>query len=268
MKRKPVVAGSFYPASGSVLRRMIEQMIDPAAAKVKAKAVVSPHAGYMYSGPVAGAVFGSVQIPKECVILCPTHRGIRSMFALMSEGSWETPLGDIPISAGLAAAIKHHSALIEEDAAAHSGEHSLEVQLPFLQYLRPEVSFVPICVSHLAGWTELQELGRAVAAAIKDFRSDVLIVASTDMSHYISQESAKKKDFLAIGRALELDPHGLFDIVRGHDISMCGFQPTVAALVAAKELGASKGELVKYQTSGDVTGDLSAVVGYAGIRII
>ena len=268
MKRKPAVAGSFYPGQGAALRRMIAQMIDPDTPKVKAKAVVSPHAGYMYSGPVAGALFGSVQIPKDCVILGPTHRGIRPMFALMSEGSWETPLGDMLISAGLAAAIKQHSALIEEDAAAHSGEHSLEVQLPFLQYLRPDVNFVPICISHLAGWAELEELGLAVAAGIKDFCPEALIVASTDMSHYISQESAKKKDFLAIGRVLDLDPQGLFETVRGQDISMCGFQPTVAALVAAKELGASQGELVKYQTSGDVTGDLSAVVGYAGIRII
>jgi AmmeMemoRadiSam system protein B len=268
MQRKPAVAGSFYPSQGAALRRMIASMIDPAVAKLQAKAVVSPHAGYMYSGPVAGAVYGSVQIPLECVILCPTHRGIRPMFALMSEGSWETPLGEVAIASGLAAAIKKQSSLIQEDAGAHGDEHSLEVQLPFLQYLRPDVTFVPLCVSHLAGWPELDALGRAVAAGIKDCRSEAMIVASSDMSHYISQERAKKKDFLAIDRILDLDPRGLFDTVREQDISMCGYQPTVAALVAAKELGASRAELVKYQTSGDVTGDLSAVVGYAGIRIL
>ena len=268
MKRKPAVAGSFYPGQAAALRRMIAQMVEPAGSKVKAKAVVSPHAGYMYSGPVAGAVYSSVRIPRECVVLCPTHRGIRPMFAVMSEGSWETPLGDLAISSGLAAAIKGHSALIEEDAAAHSQEHSLEVQLPFLQYLQPELTFVPICVSNRAAVQDLRELGLAVAEGIRETGGDALIVASTDMSHYISQDEAKKKDFLAIGRVLDLDPEGLFATVQKQNITMCGFQPTVAALVAAKELGASQAELVKYQTSGDVTGDLSAVVGYAGIRII
>jgi AmmeMemoRadiSam system protein B len=268
MRRKPAVAGSFYPGSAAGLRKMIGEMIDARAVKVKAKAVICPHAGYMYSGSVAGAVYASVEIPDICVVLCPSHQGIRPMFALMSEGSWETPLGDIPISSNLAKALQKHSALLEEDASAHSGEHSLEVQLPFLQYLRPSVSLVPICVSHLAAYRDLEELGRAVAAGIKETRSEALVVASTDMSHYISQERAKKKDFLAIGRILDLDPQGLFETVRREDITMCGFQPTAAALVAAKELGASKAELIKYQTSGDVTGDLSAVVGYAGIRII
>jgi len=268
MKRKPAVAGSFYPGQAAALRRMIAPMVEPSKPKVKAKAVVSPHAGYMYSGPVAGAVYSSVHVPRECVILCPTHRGIRPMFAMMSEGAWETPLGDAAVSSGLAAAIKGHSALIEEDAAAHSQEHSLEVQLPFLQFLRPDLSFVPICVSHRARVQDLKELGRAIAEGIKATGGEALVVASTDMSHYISQDDAHKKDFLAIDRVLDLDAEGLFDVVQKQSITMCGFQPTVAVIVAAKELGASRAELVKYQTSGDVTGDFSAVVGYAGIRII
>ncbi len=268
MKRKPAVAGSFYPGQAAALRRMIASMVEPSKPLAKAKAVVSPHAGYMYSGPVAGAVYSSVHIPRECVVLCPTHRGIRPMFAIMSEGAWETPLGDASVSSGLATAIKGHSALIEEDAAAHSQEHSLEVQLPFLQYLRPDLSFVPICVSHRARVQDLGELGRAIAEGIRETGGEALVVASTDMSHYISQDDAHKKDFLAIGRVLDLDAEGLFDVVQKQDITMCGFQPTVAAIVAAKELGASRAELVRYQTSGDATGDFSAVVGYAGIRII
>ena len=268
MKRKAAVAGYFYPDHPNELRRLVGKMVDPKARREKALAVVSPHAGFVYSGAVAGAVFSSVELPGAFVILAPSHRPIRPLFALMKEGEWETPLGTVEVDSDLAGSILNSSKLVKIDHAAHAEEHSLEVQLPFIQYFKPEFSIVPLNISSAAAYKDLEDLGRAVAAGIRAQTRDVLIVASTDMSHYVSAEEAKEKDFLAIRKILDLDPRGLFDVVKSEDISMCGFQPVTAALIAAKELGAKKAELVKYATSGDRTGDDREVVGYAGLRIL
>ncbi len=267
MIRKPAVAGYFYPGRAEELREMLRQMVDQKKRKEKALAVVSPHAGFIYSGYVAGAVFSSVLLPEHFIIQGPSHRGMRSLFAVMTKGAWQTPLGDVPLDSTLAQAILKRSSLIEEEERAHAQEHSLEVQLPFIQYLRQDFSIVPICISPMADYQELEELARAVAGGIRESGQDVLIVASTDMSHYVSQETAKRKDFLAIEKVLALDARGLFDVVQKQDISMCGFQPTTAAILAAKELGAKKAELIRYQTSGDTSGNYDEVVGYAGLRI-
>ncbi|UCE21451.1 MAG: AmmeMemoRadiSam system protein B [Candidatus Aminicenantes bacterium] len=267
MKRKPVVEGYFYPGREDALKKMVGGMLDTEIEKEKAICVVSPHAGFEYSGPVAGAVFSSVEIPDTFIILGPSHRPIQSRVAIMTEGTWETPLGQAQIESSLAESILSLSPLIEKDEVAHVHEHSLEVQLPFIQYLREDVAIVPVCLSYHISFEELEDLGRVIAKGIKDFKKDVLIVASTDMSHYVEQSVAKEKDFLAIDRILELDAKGLHDTVERENISMCGFQPTTSALVASKELGAEKAVLIKYQTSGDRTGDYSEVVGYAGIRI-
>jgi len=268
MKRKAAVAGQFYPGRSDELRRMLGKMVDPKARKEKALAVVSPHAGFVYSGLVAGAVFSSVELPDTFVILGPSHRPIRSLFALMSEGEWETPMGTIGIAAGLASAIQSAVKSARTDAAAHAAEHSLEVQLPFIQFFKTDFEIVPIAISYLAPFAELEELGAAVAEAIRSQEKDVLIIASTDMSHYISRDEARRKDDLAIQKIVALDPRGLFDIVSAEEISMCGFQPVTAALVAAKALGARRAELIRYATSGDVTGDDRQVVGYAGLRVL
>lgn len=267
MRRKAAVAGYFYPQKEKDLRKMIEEMVDPEKKKERGICIVSPHAGFIYSGPVAGAVFSSVHLPERFVILGPSHRGIESHFALMKEGIWETPFGDVSIDSSLAELIINHSDLITEDETAHLSEHSLEVQLPFIQFFRKDISIVPVCISYYASFEDLEELGKAISQGIKDSKKEVMIVASTDMSHYVDQKVAQKKDFSAIDRILELDPKGLYDVVNRENISMCGFQPTTSALVASKELGAQKAELIKYQTSGDVTGDYKEVVGYAGIRI-
>lgn len=268
MKRKPAVSGYFYPRRGKDLLEMVENMVEPKLKKEKALCVVSPHAGFIYSGPVAGAVFSSVQLPDTFVMLGPSHGGIHSRAALMKDGVWETPLGDVPVESFLAELIMNNSPLIVDDENAHLEEHSLEVQLPFIQYFKKNFSIVPISLSHYISYEELEELAKAVSLGIRKFSREVLIVASTDMSHYVSQQVAKEKDFLAIEKVLQLDPKGLYDTVRGEDISMCGFQPTTAALIASKELGAKKAELIKYQTSGDASGDYSQVVGYAGIRVV
>jgi len=267
LKRKAAVAGYFYPQKEKDLRKMIEEMVDPEMKKEKAFCVVSPHAGFIYSGPVAGAVFSSVHLPDRFIIMGPSHRGIESRFALMDEGIWEMPFGDVSIDSELSELIMNHTDLITKDDMAHLSEHSLEVQLPFIQYFKKDISIVPICISYYASFEDLEALGKAAAQGIKESEKDVMIVASTDMSHYVNQKVAQKKDFLAIDKILELDAKGLYEVVNRENISMCGFQPTTSAVVASKELGAQKAELIKYQTSGDVTGDFQEVVGYAGIRI-
>ena len=268
MKRKAHVAGTFYPGERDKLRKTIERLTaHPPAGKRKVLAVVAPHAGYEYSGPVAGAVFSSVEIPRTVVVVGPGHRDIGPLFAVQKEGSWLTPLGETPIESELASSLLAHCPSASEDERAHLWEHSLEVELPFIQFFEPEASLVPVCVSYEAEYRDLEGLGRGLAASVRSFGRPVLVVASTDMSHYVSQKTAEAKDRLAIAKILELDPRGLYDTVRDNGISMCGYQPTTAALVAARELGAEKAELVLYQTSGERTGDYSQVVGYAGLRI-
>ena len=267
MNRKPIVAGLFYPGNAADLRKMIGKMVDLKAKKTRAIAVVSPHAGYLYSGNVAGAVFSAVEIPATVLVLGPSHRGIRPMAAIQRSDAWATPLGDVPIAADLADGILSRSRLVEDDPDAHLQEHSIEVQIPFLQYFRNDLSIVPLNISHRAGEKDLIGLGKAVAGAVAALGRDVLIVASTDMSHYVSREVAREKDGLAIDRILAFDAAGLFRTVVAEDISMCGFQPVTATLIAAQELGAVKAEIVRYGTSGDTTGDNREVVGYAGIKI-
>lgn len=267
MIRKPSVAGYFYPGSAKALKNMIEKMVDLKEEKKKAICVISPHAGFEYSGSVAGAVFSSVDIPKKLIILGPSHRSVQSHFAIMREGTWETPLGNVSVDANLAELVMSHSNIITEDDNAHSQEHSLEVQIPFIQFFEEDIAIVPISIAYHAAFEELEELGKAISKGTKESNEEIMIVASTDMSHYVSQEVAKEKDFLAIEKILQLDAKGLYDVVNLEDISMCGFQPTTAAIIASRELGAKKAELIKYQTSGDVTGNFHEVVGYAGIRI-
>ncbi len=268
MIREPAVAGYFYPGRAEELKAMIKEMAPPGQVKEKAIAVISPHAGYVYSGKVAAAVYSSVIVPEVVIVLGPSHRGIRSIFALQAEGAWRTPLGEVSICSSFSQRLLQHSTLIEDDPHAHLAEHSLEVQVPFLQFFQPDFWLVPICVSAEADFSSLEELGHALAATIKEEKRGVLLVASTDMSHYVSQKEAEKKDFLAIQKMQALDARGLYDTVLKQNISMCGFQPTTAVLVASRELGAARAELVGYQTSGDVTGDRREVVGYAGLRIV
>lgn len=267
MKRKASVAGYFYPYRAEDLKKSLEKMIDPDVEKKKAVCLISPHAGYEYSGRVAGAVFSSAFLPDKFIIIGPSHRNVRSRFAIMKKGIWETPLGTVPVDSRLAELVMSHSTLFTEDHEAHINEHSLEVQLPFIQFFKKDFSIVPISIAFYTEFDELEEVGKSIARSIKECDGEVMIVASTDMSHYVDQQVAKKKDFLAIEKIQKLDAKGLYDIVNLEDISMCGFQPTTVAVVASKELGARNAVLIKYQTSGDVSGNYREVVGYAGIRI-
>jgi len=268
MVRKTCVAGYFYPKQKESLLEMIKGFANPDMKKKKALCAIVPHAGYQYSGIVAGAVYSSIRIPDKLVLLGPSHRTMNSNFAIIREGEWETPFGNIPIDTKLADQIISRTKLVSEGKDAHRMEHSLEVQLPFIHYFNPDCSIVPLLATYFASYNDLEELGKSISSSIKAVDEDVLIIASTDMSHQVSQETAKEKDFLAIDKILKLDPRGLYDVVKNQKISMCGFQATTAALVSARESGVKEAELIKYQTSGDVTEDYNNVVGYAGIRLI
>lgn len=266
MKRAAAVAGRFYPAQPESLARELSGYLVPAEEKVKAIGCVVPHAGIMYSGHVAGAVYARLELPARFIILCPNHTGRGVPLSIMSEGVWETPLGEVPIDAPLARELKQACPRLEDDLEAHRSEHSLEVQLPFLQHLLGGFRFVPIAIG-VGRYAPLEELGHALAAVVRKTPEPILVVASSDMNHYESDERTRVKDRMAIDRILALDPHGLYETVQREDISMCGFGPAVAMLTAAKDLGVRDAQLVRYATSGDVTGDRAAVVGYAGIIV-
>ena len=268
--RHPAVAGRFYPGDPDDLRAEARGYLSQASAanraSVRAVGCIAPHAGYMYSGHVAGAVFARVEIPRRCIVLCPNHTGMGRALAVMSDGAWQTPLGDVPIDAELAGALKRRFPALQEDSAAHRAEHATEVELPFLLLRQPELRFVPIALG-TSQFEVLEQLGKALGDVVAAQKDPVLIVASSDMNHYESDAVTRVKDHQAIERILTLDPRGLFDVVTQQDISMCGFGPAVAMLTAARQLGAKSAELVKYATSGDVSGDRDMVVGYAGVVV-
>jgi hypothetical protein len=268
--RPAAVAGRFYPRDPDDLRAeargYLSQTSSTTRAGLQALGCIAPHAGYVYSGHVAGAVFARIKVPKQCIVLCPNHTGMGRALAIMSEGSWQTPLGEVPIDTELAEALKARFTLLQEDSAAHRAEHAAEVELPFLLLRQPELRFVPIALG-TAQFEVLEQLGKALADVIGAQKDPVLIVASSDMNHYESDAVTRVKDHRAIERILTLDPRGLFDVVTQQDISMCGFGPAVAMLTAVRQLGAKSAELVKYATSGDISGDRDMVVGYAGVVV-
>jgi len=245
---------------------MIEKMVDEAAEKQDVIGLVSPHAGYVYSGPVAGAVISRVRFKDTFVIIGPNHTGSGKPLSIMTEGKWQTPLGDVDIDSELARHLLSISQHLQEDDAAHQFEHSIEVQLPFLQYFKPDIKIVPITLS-FASLDAYREIGKEIARAIRETQKEAVIMASSDMTHYEAQETAARKDRQAIDAILRLDEDELFRRVEQYNISMCGCAPVASLIAAARELGATSAELVKYQTSGDTSGDYSAVVGYAGIII-
>ncbi|MFC1874932.1 AmmeMemoRadiSam system protein B [Chloroflexota bacterium] len=266
MIREAVVAGQFYPGSPAQLREMIAGMVDEKATKEEIIGLVSPHAGYIYSGSVAGAAISRVKTRDTFIIMGPNHTGLGKPFSIMTEGVWRTPLGGVKIDSELGKRILASSKHLEEDHNAHRFEHSVEVQLPFLQYFNISFRLVPIVLSHASG-AIYKEIGREIAMAVKDLKREVVIIASSDMTHYEPQESARRKDDYAIEAILNLDEDELLRRIEEFNITMCGYAPAVSLITAAKELRTGRAELVKYLTSGDTTGDYSSVVGYAGIII-
>lgn len=266
MIRKPVVAGQFYPQTEASLRKMLSTLISIDAEKNDAIAIIMPHAGYVYSGQVAGATISNVQIKKTAIILGTNHTGSGEPFSIMTEGKWNTPLGEVKIDTEIAKSILKESSIIKEDAFSHLYEHSIEVEVPFLQYLKNDITIVPIVISG-TGLSGYQKLGKEITDGFKKIGRPALFIASTDMTHYEPKDIAEQKDRLAIDAILSLDEERLFNVVEKNNISMCGVAPTCVLISIVKNLGAKKAGLVKYQTSGDVSGDYSSVVGYAGVII-
>ncbi len=267
MSRNPAVAGMFYPGDSDKLNDQLDRLLPEKESRKKAIGIISPHAGYVYSGGVAGEVISSVVIPPKVILLGPNHTGVGTLCSIMTSGSWTLPNGKVKIDTPLAERIMAETDLAHLDETAHVREHSLEVQIPFLIHEKPDVSIVPISLM----WMKLKacrELGAAISNAVKGCDEEVLILASSDMTHYESAAAAKEKDRMAIDKVLDLDPEGLFHTVMDTGISMCGVIPATVMLFAAKALGAANASLVKYATSGDVTGDDSQVVGYAGMVIV
>ncbi len=263
--RPPVVAGQFYPADPNELIEMLKELTDPIPEeeKIKAKAIVVPHAGYIYSGRVAGKTYSRVKIPKKIILLGPNHTGYGPAISTYPDGAWLTPLGEVFVDDNLTKKLTESNIYVP-DYTAHVYEHSLEVQLPFLQFLSKEPFKIAPTVFKFISLEDALTAGDYLAGVLKD-EEDYLIVISTDFSHYVPHEVAKQKDALAIDRILNVDPEGLYRVVVENDISMCGVVPATVALQALKHLGVSKSILVDYKTSGDVSGDYSSVVGYAGI---
>jgi len=272
MRRAPAVAGQFYKGSPDTLQKQVAGFIQPDALKRKAIGIVSPHAGFMYSGAIAGAVYSSIELPQTFILIGPNHTGLGAPLSLMAQGTWETPLGPVDIDEDLAGSILTSSSHVHDDSLAHLREHSLEVQLPFIQHFRKDFKIVPIQMLDTR-YTACVELGRTIAKAVKSWKGsdesrEVVIIASSDMSHYETAAVAKDHDFKAIQQILSLDPEGLYKAVRNYGITMCGYGPVIAMMLAAKELGATRAELIKYANSGDVSGDYHQVVGYAGLVIM
>ncbi len=274
-ERAPVVAGLFYPAFASELKKEIEscfydKKFGPGSARAKPERIsagIAPHAGYIYSGACAAHLYSRIpHDTKTVVILGPNHTGRGSGISVSDADFWETPLGKVEVDGKLRRKILDNSRIIDCEGGAHAGEHSIEVQLPFLQTVLADFRIVPICM--MGGDAETcGEVGRAIASSVAGMKN-VLLLASTDFSHYVSGEEAEMKDSEAIDRILKLDPDGLLETVEKLDISMCGPMATASVLFAAKTLGAKKAELLKHYTSGDITGDYSTgVVGYASLSI-
>jgi hypothetical protein len=258
------VAGTFYAGEAGALGRDVRSHLSPAGRTEPVFGAIVPHAGYVYSGAVAGAVYARIAVPGTAIILCPNHTGRGAPAGVDPSDAWRTPLGDVPVDRRLARRLLELSPSLMEDAKAHSKEHSLEVQLPFLQVLRPDVSFVPVCL----GAPDLdlcREVGRALATLVAEEKEPPLLLASSDMNHYESREIGRRKDGLALDRIEAIDPEGLFRTVLSENITMCGFLPATALLFAARASGIVSANVVARRDSGDETGETDSVVGYAGV---
>jgi MEMO1 family protein len=266
MLRFPAVAGQFYPGNPQELSALVEEYTKESTTeeRLKVRGCLVPHAGYMYSGAVAGAVFARIFLPPKILLLGVRHYPRGEALAILSRGAWRTPLGDVPVEAPLAARLRAACPALREDRVAHSLEHSLEVELPFLQLLDRGFSFVPIAIGTLR-YDDLRETGEGIARTLHELPEDILIVTSSDMNHYEDEETTRRKDGKAIDCMLNLDPKALFEVCRNEEISMCGLGPAIVMLTAMNHLGVSKAELVCYRTSADTSGNRKEVVGYAGM---
>ncbi len=265
MVRNPAVAGMFYPGDERGLKKELSKFISFNENKKRVIGLISPHAGYVYSGGCAGKGFSMVEIPNTVIILGVNHRGVGYSFAVDGNDSWKTPLGDASVNIELRSKLLEDSEIFRLDSIAGRDEHSLEVQVPFIQYQNPDAKILPITISSNS-FKDLKTGGIEIAKLMNS-NKDIMIVASSDMSHYIDAEEAKIMDDKAIEEILNLNPEGLFKTVFENRISMCGVCPVVMMLIAAIESGAKKAEIIEYTNSGKITGDFSEVVAYLSMII-
>ncbi len=266
MIRQPVVAGQFYQSDPVKLRSDLDSLISVRDEKTDALGVISPHAGYMYSGNVMGDLFSRINAPDTAIILAPSHTGMGAPYSVWPGGAWITPLGESKVETGLVDKLVSACSLLEKDCDAHLQEHSAEVILPFLQYINPGIKIVVIVICSRS-LRDLKEIGKAVSGVVKEHCPKALVVASSDMTHQEPAESAEKKDNIALGQVFALNEDGLHEKVTGMHITMCGVSPSVSMLACSKERGASRAYLTKYENSGYATGDYRSVVGYAGVIV-
>jgi AmmeMemoRadiSam system protein B len=266
MLRKPAVAGQFYPSDPVALTEMLTDFCPRQAHNTTPVGLMVPHAGYIYSGAIAGKVYDHVTIPNRIILLGPNHHGTGHSGAVYPSGSWRTPLGDIEIDASIAGDLLSATSYLKADTKAHLHEHSLEVQVPFIQHLNRQTSLVPICLAYQP-LSQLLAIAEAISSIVSRSSEPISVIASTDMTHLETAQNALLKDRLAIYRVEEVDAEGLYRIVVEQNISMCGFMPTVVLLKVAKLLGETRSEIVVYGNSGDVTDDYSNVVAYAGALV-
>ncbi len=264
MLREPVVAGQFYPGGRDELSGEVRTLLGGDSQRSECCGAVVPHAGYMYSGKTAGAVYSRIIPTPAVIILGPNHTGMGGSASVWARGAWKTPLGEAHVDEALADRMISKSRLLKADFSAHLAEHSIEVQLPFLQELNESVRIVPAAFKDLPP-DECAEVSDSIASAVSGHDCPVSILASSDMSHYEHEKAARAKDALAIEAMLAMDEEELYRVVRSEHISMCGFIPAVILIGAVKKLGARKAELIEYTTSARETGDYSSVVGYCGV---
>lgn len=266
MLRLPAVAGQFYPGIPQELASLVRRFTqyDSNHEKTRVKACLVPHAGYVYSGQVAGTVLGQIAIPQKVTILGVRHFPGGENAAILSDGAWRTPLGEAHIDSQLANALKKNCPLLKEDAVAHATEHSIEVQLPFLQTLKPDFKFVPIALGTVR-FKELQTIGEAIGQVLFESKEEILLLTTSDLNHYEDEATTREKDEKVIAKLEAMDPRGLYDICKTEAISMCGLGPAVAMLFALKKLGSTRAKTILHTTSAAISGDYQRVVGYAGM---
>ena len=263
MFRDAVVAGQFYPGNREALLGMLEEMTVSQQPPAPAFGLIAPHAGYVYSGPVAGKVYAEVEVPDRIILLNPNHTGFGVRAAMWEQGSWRTPLGDVTIDDDLGRRLKEKAPMLQHSPKSHQFEHSAEVHLPFIQYRNPRAKILPICLMGLQ-WEHIEVLAKAIAGVQQEEDGNILVIASTDMNHFDSDEVTRRKDRHAIERINALDARGLIDVTRSKDISMCGVYATAVMLYAARIYGVKEVVETAYDTSATHSHDSSRVVGYYG----
>ncbi|MCM8825724.1 MAG: AmmeMemoRadiSam system protein B [Candidatus Omnitrophica bacterium] len=267
--RKPSVCGYFYPGSrDKLIEDLKKYIVSDEEKKTSPKGIICPHAGYIYSGKTAGKVYGRIEPAETAIIIGPNHHGYGEPYAIDESDLWETPLGNIEIDDELRRKLLEKSRYLQPDSTAHIPEHSIEVQIPFLQFLNPSVKIVPVLISSMYDANPWYEIGYTIGLVISGIKRNVIVVASSDFTHYEPAEQAEKKDKKAIEKIVKLDEDGFLKVVSEYEISVCGFAPITVVITASKILGAKEGLLVDYTNSGDVSGDFEQVVGYAGIILL